>query len=275
MPTLVMPTADERLALIWPKIERAKKHIADLNSATRAFFDAKPYEVGTKRNPQSRKLVYYVHRADPVPLGIAVITGDITHNLRTALDYLHQHLLTVGTSSSFPSKSKDASFYIDGHSDPNHYKTSAQAKVQGLRQDAIDALNGIEPYKGGKGHDLWVLNELNNIDKHRLLVTVASSFQSLDLGAHIGTAIRKMGGSLHPGLPSLFIRPADNLCPLKVGDELFIDSPDAEVNQQMNFGFNIALSEPGVVDSKPLLETVQHLTDLVSGIVTGFRPCLA
>ena len=51
-----------------------------------------------------------------------------------------------------------------------------------MRQDAIDAIRALEPYKGGKGENLWVLHRLNNIDKHRLIVTVGSSFQSVDVG---------------------------------------------------------------------------------------------
>jgi hypothetical protein len=191
-----MPTADERLSLIWPKIERAKQHVLHLNGAIDAFGKTNPYAVSTKRDPQTRKLVYYVSRVDPVPLQISAIAGDITNNLRTALDYLHQHLLMVGTGSNVPSKGKDASFYIDGHPDPNHYKTSAPGKVKGLRQDAIDALNRLEPYKRGKGNDFWILNELNNIDKHRALVMVGSAYRSMSFWPIMQRLIQD-----HPGFP--------------------------------------------------------------------------
>jgi hypothetical protein len=128
-----------------------------------------------------------------------------------------------------------------------------------MRQDAIDAIRALEPYKGGKGEDLWVLHRLNNIDKHRLIVTVGSSFQSVDLGAYITQRMAKAFPDNFPGgLPhiELFMRPADTLFPLKTGDELFIDAPDAEANEKMNFRFNIAVNEPGVIEGKPLLETL-------------------
>jgi len=71
---------------------------------------------------------------------------------------------------------------------------------------------------------------------------------------------------------SAFFQPADVLFPLKEGDKLFIDAPDAEVNEQMQFRFNVALNEPGIIEGKPLLETVHQLTTLVEGIVMALTP---
>jgi len=275
-----MPTADERLTFIWPKIERAKKHILDLEAAIGAFRKTNPYTVGTKRDPQTRKLVYYMTRVDPVPLEIAAISGDVVHNLRTALDYLHQHLFMIGTGTSIPSK--DVAFYIDGDPNPKHYKTSAPAKVQGLRQDAVNALSHIEPYKGGKGHSLWILNELNNIDKHRALVMVGSAYRSVSIWPIAQRLMATVPGE--SAIPeemakimheASFIRPADTLCPLKAGDQLFIDAIDAEPNQQMQFRFDVAINEVQVIEGKPMFETLHQLTELVSGIILTFKPCLA
>lgn len=78
-----------------------------------------------------------------------------------------------------------------------------------------------------------------------------------------------------PAHLEFFLRPADTLHPLKVDDELFIDAVDAEVNDKMNFRFNVALSEHGVIESVPLLEAVQNLTDMVSNTVLQFKPYLA
>jgi len=72
----------------------------------------------------------------------------------------------------------------------------------------------------------------------------------------------------------LFLKPADVLFPLKIGDELFIDAPDAEVNEKMQFVFEVAFGEPQIVEGEPLLETLRQLTKLVDGIVPGFEPLL-
>lgn len=73
----------------------------------------------------------------------------------------------------------------------------------------------------------------------------------------------------------LFLNPADKLCPLKAGDELFIDAPDAEMNEDLKFRFGVAFNEPGVVEAKSVYETLKHFGELVSSTVDGFRSCLA
>jgi hypothetical protein len=269
-------TADERLVLIQRKVERAYKHIADLNTAVRLFLDSKPYKVGTKRNPQTRQLIYYLTEVSPTPISFSTITGDALQNLRSALDHLAQQLFLVGSGSNVTSRR--VQFLIEQNA--AQYKGRLQGVVQGMRQDAIDALSACEPYNGGKGHDFWVLHELNNIDKHRLLVTVGSSFGSVNLGAIATAELEKVTGRTLPTLPGLnaFFRPADILFPLKAGDELFIDAANAEPNQNLQsdgFRFGITLNEPGIAEGKPLLETVQHLSDLVSNTIPLFKSCLA
>lgn len=102
-------TADERLALVQRKIDRANHHIVDLYSAIRAFFESKPYEIGAKRNPETRQLIYYLERIEPIPENLALITGDVLFNLRSALDHLAQQVYLVANprgvfrdKSSFP-----------------------------------------------------------------------------------------------------------------------------------------------------------------------------
>jgi hypothetical protein len=56
---------------------------------------------------------------------------------------------------------------------------------------------------------------------------------------------------------------------LKAGDELFIDAPDAEVNENLQFRFNVALYEPKIVQAQSLLKTLHQLAALVEGIVTA------
>jgi hypothetical protein len=71
-----------------------------------------------------------------------------------------------------------------------------------------------------------------------------------------------------------YVRPADKLFPLKVGDELFIDASDAEPVEKMQFVFEVAFGEPQIAEGEPLLETLRELTKLVDSIVPGFEPLL-
>ena len=269
-------TADERLALVRVKIERAKQHIRELNAEVKSFFDTHPYVIGTKRNPQTRQLIYYVTSVRETPITLAAIAGDVLQNLRSALDHLAYQLVLVGTSGV--GSAYHVSFPIAD--DAAKYKSESIRKVKGMRQDGIDAINAIKPYKGGND-TLWRLHKLNNIDKHRFLITVGSAFRSINLMAHAEQVFRQVLAS-DPNfsdfgevkLPKAFFKSADRLFPLKAGDELFIDVPDAKVNEKMEFSFDVAFGEPQVVEGESLLETLQHMADLVDHLVFSFAPLL-
>lgn len=65
--------------------------------------------------------------------------------------------------------------------------------------------------------------------------------------------------------------PADRMCPLKVGDELFIDEVDAPPIPNMEFVFEIGISEPGIVEGDSLIETIERFAEKVSGVILDFR----
>lgn len=272
-----MPTVAERLLQVSLKVKRAKKHVADLEREIQLFLDTKPYAVGMKRDPQSRKPIYHMTRAEPTPSCLALIAGDVIQNLSSALDHLAYQLVCSDTTDS-PPNIKWIFFPIAD--DASKYEAKKRGKIQGASQDTLDAIDAIKPYKGGND-PLWILYRLNNIEKHRLLITVGSMFQSVNFGAIADKVIEKIfADPAHPfhgtKLPPqpMFIRPADVLFPLKVGDELFIDAADAEVNENLQFRFNVALYEPQIIEAQSILETLHQLTALVEGIVTALIPRL-
>jgi hypothetical protein len=71
-----------------------------------------------------------------------------------------------------------------------------------------------------------------------------------------------------------FFRPGDRMFPLKIGDELFIDSPDAKVNEKMQFRFDVAFGEPQVLEGESLVETLYGMSDVVSNLISDFAPLL-
>jgi len=91
-----MPTADERLAGVRAKIERAKQHVLNVDGAARAFLDSNPCEGGTKRDPDTRRVLHYLVRVKPAPVPLRLIVGDALHNLRSALDHLAWQLVEAG-----------------------------------------------------------------------------------------------------------------------------------------------------------------------------------
>jgi hypothetical protein len=71
--------ADERLALSRLKIERAEKHLVELNAEIGTFLATKPYRVIKKVDP---KVVYEVSHVTPLPGSIPAIVGDAVQRAR-------------------------------------------------------------------------------------------------------------------------------------------------------------------------------------------------
>lgn len=246
------------------KIERADKHIKELHTALRAFIDSRPYTVRTKTDPQTRRLIYYIAKAEPVPVELALITSDIFQNLRTALDYLVCALVRANGASD-----RQSAFPIlDAGPISGNAKAQFEQKTEGMRDEAKDIIRGIKPYKGGDDL-LWSLHKLNNRDKHRLLFTVGTALRSLDLGSYMIGKVRKRWGPSVPDL-SLWVTPSDRLFPLKLGDEVFSDVPDAEPSEDLKFVFDVALDEPGIVTGEPLIAVVRARQQRVMRVVEMF-----
>jgi hypothetical protein len=276
-------TADERLALINLKIERAKKHIIDLNAEIQGFLKSNPYEVAAKHDPKTGDLIFYVTRVDQTPVAISIIAGEVIQHIRSALDHLAYQLFMVGTRGN-SGPGFHVYFLIERNS--KEFEARLPRKVEGMRQDAINAIRSIEPYKGGKGHEFWVLNELNNIDKHRLIVTIGIALRTrIGAGLLLADTIRALGIKVQVSEDQ--IRQMNTMMglqitrhkPLQTGDKLFVIPSklihEVKPHENFNFGFEIAFSEPDIAQGRPVIETLQHFTDLVSNTVALFKACLA
>lgn len=269
-----MRTIQQRLHNINSKVERAKKHIRYLDRDIRRFFKTEPYKVETKRDSQSRKLIYYLVSVDPAPNSLALIAGDAIQNLMTALDHLAYELVGSDTADMHPNPKH---IYFPIGKDSVDFETRLNGKMKGILPDTADAIRALKPYKGGNDI-LWRLHGLNNIEKHRLLLTVGSHSAGIHLGEIL--ASKAKGTQFTPEVIEMmrsmntFILPADKGFPLQAGFELFIDAVDAEPNPKQKFAFDIALNEPGVIEGNAILETMHQSMCMVEGIVMALTPRL-
>ncbi|QCB94745.1 hypothetical protein [Cellulomonas shaoxiangyii] len=100
----------------------------------------------------------------------AVLVGDIVHNARSALDHAAWQLVglnggTPGTHTQFPTARASKDF-------------DTKTRLRGAHPYVHETVRALEPWGGGAGHWLWVLTQLDNVDKHRLLLDVNSSSNS-------------------------------------------------------------------------------------------------
>lgn len=251
------------------KLKRAEQHFEELKVEINSFLATNPYKVTSKLDTKTKKRIYYISSVRDIPENIALITGDIIQNLRSSLDHLAYMLYLLNSGDGDSGKH----IYFPISKNATQYEIDKVRKTDGISDEARAKIDQILPYKGGNDK-LWQINELNNIDKHRLLLTVGSSFRSMDLGEYMTASAKDAFPNLE--LPSIeaFFRPADTLFPLKKGDILFIDKENAKELPNMQFRFDISLNEPGVVEGEPLIELLASMLDATKSTIHNLGPLI-
>jgi hypothetical protein len=226
------------------KLRRANKHIDELHGVVQKFKATDPYKIASKRDSESGQHIVYVHTADPMPPIIPVIAGDAIQNLYSSLDYLASKLVVANggkptTKTAFPiaknvptTKGEIARY---------------EGQVCGMHEEVKQLLKSLNPYRG-EDNSFWRLHKLNNINKHRSLVTMG--FQPSMLGDD-----------------SLWT----NLGPLQQGSEIARFPADCKNYKEINFLIDIAINEPEAdVIHHPLITVLRGCHNMVKRTVQNF-----
>lgn len=249
------------------KVEWADKHIEDFKEELVRFQNTYPYKFTAERNPQTREPIYYMTEVADVPRDAVLLASDVLQYLRTALDYLvcaHSEKTTSLTAFPIFNPAKIGKTYLTG-------------KIGSMPPAAQQIVTDLKPYKGGN-ETLWKLHELNRIDKHRLLVAASASLRGFNVNQHRAyvrhgsSALLQRNGQTFvlKIAEDVYVPPRFKVFPLKAGDVLLVDSPDAKINENIDFRFDVAFNEPGICEGDPILETLKQSLGLVREIVALF-----
>jgi hypothetical protein len=228
------------------KIERAKKHIADLDAQRVAFLGTDPYHGIPKFNAVANCTEYIIQSLPAIPDSIPLILGDAVHNLRSALDYLACELVrSVGVD---PKK-----VYFPISDSPEQYEADSGGKTKGMPPEAKNDIDQMRPYRGGNDA-IWAIHKLDIIDKHRLLPTV-------------GMRVGQWTVNLSP-TPILYTFAMPPI--LEEGSIIGSIPGNTETDKQMSVTADIAFGEPEVLEGRPLIEALTELGEWVEAIVSYF-----
>lgn len=168
------------------KLNRAETHLESVHQSIEKFVRSDYYETSTEYD-YKRRLVARLKNVQPPPAELSVLIGDTVFNLRSALDQLAYGLAATYTrplpepvawTSAFPIFSSGRRYRTGG-------RGGAAYKMRGMSHHARAAIGRVQPFHKRKNPMLvylWMLEELCNIDKHRLVhlttaATHAMSFQ--------------------------------------------------------------------------------------------------
>ena len=238
------------------------------------------------------KLEAFVTAEMPPNDTLGVLIGDFLHNLRSCLDNL-AYSLAASYTSPLPDDLADSSeFPIFG--DENragntsvgsamfHHVTrsgdpvpgSGLHKIRGWHPDAQTTVEGLQPYYRGTAYRedlLWLLHDLDRIDKHRLLHTaVASSFGTLmEPGA--SQNVRCIG----PGFMRVFGGAVETDTPIALIYGLHPIDPGAEMHVEIRPAFDLGLDpQTPVAPFATRMPLMRLLTDIYTHIGGTIIPAL-
>ncbi|HWD85699.1 MAG TPA: hypothetical protein VG321_08100 [Solirubrobacteraceae bacterium] len=153
---------------IYLKLERAESLVKGLEAEIGAYVTAcKDGEIIGEFDPQSSEYVLHL-KVPPLPEHWAVAVSEIAHHLRSCLDNIVWQVIFERTGKP----NNGSQFPITTSSQQFKEKVKA-GWVQGVEGGDRTFIEAAQPYNHGphwqKRHTLYLLQDLNNIDKHRFL----------------------------------------------------------------------------------------------------------
>lgn len=247
------------------KLDRAKAQIDELESTIRSLNigDNKPYAVREYCEINTQDWIYEVKVRRDLDPRIPCIIGDVLNNLRSALDYLIWKLADGSVNDVL---------YFPIAEDRVRFQTKLKKLEKRVSDDGLKLLCAAEPYKGGKGHRLWQLHQLNRREKHRLLVAAGAGHLSTSID--VATPLKALGSVSSKYPQDLWVLPAARpKFPLVDGTVLLRLRPAAwsrDIGTDPKFAFYIALNEPQIIEPEPIVPTLTSLLKLVDCTIQPF-----
>jgi hypothetical protein len=157
---------------VFTRLEWAESELQRLDDAAQAFLNAQTVTTSAWSNPDGTEYIIRVDQGiKETPIEIALMIGDVAHHARSALDWLAWGLaIQPNNTTAFPIWTRPRV----KNGQPVHPSIAG-----GATQDVEDILRQIQPYERWKSDPLtsplYWLREIDNIHKHRHLVTAACS----------------------------------------------------------------------------------------------------
>jgi hypothetical protein len=160
------------------KFARAYHHFKMMGPEINRWVESDPYTISDEIDPNSGDNVVSAQLVGAPPPIIAQMLGDCLHNFRATLDHLVHALALKNKSTLTDAEATETAFPIF-QTCPG-FKSRGMGKIKHVSGEAQAIIKGLQPYHAGDkatSHPLWVLEKLENIDKHRRLLITVSSHQ--------------------------------------------------------------------------------------------------
>jgi hypothetical protein len=254
---------------VWRKIERADLHVKDFKRLRARFQDEKAKAVVCRGDPEDPRSVVWRLVDTSVPDQLRLVVGDAIHNLRTSLDYLVDALVRANgqspeTYTAFPVWRKPG---VPGRAP---LVSLVRRKVGGVSPEAFCAFEALQPYAGGADEQLWALDQLDIIDKHRLPLLLTMRLANRGAQVRLGNRVDE------DERPPVYLGFSIEFPPFKDGDVLarLPRAGNPKTDDRVKFAFDVAFGEPEPLRGEQVLLAFSTMRGAVLETVRTFREFL-
>jgi hypothetical protein len=251
-----------RLESARAKLARAEEHAQALDLICQEFLNTNPYMTVGKFDPDSRKYSVHLSVAHEPPTRLSTILGDFLFDLRSALDNAVFELAVLHSGQDPPPDEEGIEFPVFVDIPP--FEARKKRRIGALRPEAQTFIRGLQPFQDGKDATasvLWILHELNRIDKHRRLHAVAGRF---------GNEI-VFRDTTPPGL-DLTVHGMSPPVPLDDDAELLtmsVGGTKREVKVDVEISFDLTIREGSEIHPEMAFMRLRTLVPVLYGRVSG------
>lgn len=272
------------------KVRCAEREIECLSRLEDAFRKDADYNIiRAEHNPKTGDDVYRVLVNVLPPPDLGVLVGEIAHNLRSALDGLIYQLACLNPAAGDTPTGTQFPIFLSGTpsgckrrlakgrrsktmcGDTRHFNCLGMKFIDLLLPKHQAAIEMLQPYKrggGGTSNLLYLISEINNADKHRLL-------QVIGIKPHGYIWSKANDGDAFPDLRALNAIYEENrwnlIDMLEDGAKVIEISPRVQVQSKVIPSIAFYEGCPAVY-RRPVLITLRRIAKHVSEVVESFRP---
>jgi hypothetical protein len=164
------------------KLERAHESILSLEGEIEIFLQEGSGSVIPKDDQAAAQEAVKHHTSRIIPGRFSILVGEIVHHLRSSLDHVAWQLSSQQKRLSDPSGIEFPIFC----SKPMDKSATRryQRKIEGVGEHGRKIIDALQPYNrdpaflltGPVNDPLWIVHEMDRIDKHRELIITLGAF---------------------------------------------------------------------------------------------------
>jgi hypothetical protein len=250
------------------RLKRADENIQNLNREILDFLKPAPIVVLDVDVDAERPIIDDADRAmleklkefilsTSITLRLQVLTGEIIHHLRCGFDHTAWQLSSTDLQTTSPNQIEFPVFKerpkLCGITKDKMCRYCR--KVQGITNPgALARIDSLQPYHRSDAarHPLWIIHEMDRIDKHRELILVACSGQiNLNALAQIPAVGQFVPWEISPR-------------------SVQVTGPPTNVQMKAKLTAQVTFNEFSKRDDQPLIPTLQDLLRFASDAIESF-----